>query len=180
MKKIISGILAVIILIFVVTFSTYAWTTWSTNKKNSPGVIFAITGLDDKISYYVSHVNSPNLIPVLSKTKGYINNINLSQTGTEDLYATFTLNITDLDDGLKDVSFKYELSIGDEIYGNGNFSNHNEGDTITLNSVPIQVTNTSQIISLYIWIDGTLTNPESMQNQNYHFDLRANITNQPN
>ena len=180
MKKIISGIITVAILIFVVTFSTYAWWTWSSNEDERTNVAFTVEGLADKISYNVSHVNSPNLIPVSSKTKGYITNISLSKTSTDELYATFSLDLTSLDDGLKDVSFKYELSIGDEIYGNGTFSNHNEGDTITLNSEPIQVTNTSQIISLYIWIDGNLTNPESMQNQNYHFDLRANITDQTN
>ena len=180
MKKIISGIIAVAILIFVVAFSTYAWWTWSSNEDEKTNIAFTVEGLTDKISYNVNHVNSSYLIPVSSKTKGYITNVSISQTSTQNLYATFSLDLTSLDDGLKNASFKYELSIGDEIYGNGNFSNYNEGDTITLNSDPIQVTNASQTISLYIWIDGNLANPESMENQNYHFELRANVTDQTN
>ncbi len=180
MKKIISGVVAVTILIFVVVFSTYAWWTWSSNKEDNTNITFTIEGLVDKISYNVSHVNSPNLIPVSSKTKGYITNINLSQTSSDKLYATFYLDITTLDLGLKDVSFRYELSSNDKTYGNGSFANYNEEDTIILNSEPIEVTNTSSTISLYIWIDGELDNSSSMQNQNYQFNLRANITDQTN
>ena len=86
------------------------------------------------------------------------------------------LDITSIDTGLKDESFRYELYKGTTKVKEGNFSDsylisntvtctkNNTNHIVLLTNESISTSKTSY--TLYIWIDGAnYTNPKSMMNQ---------------
>ena len=94
------------------------------------------------------------------------------------------LDITSIDTGLKDESFRYELYKGDTKVKEGNFSD----SYLTSNAVTCSKNNTNHIVlltnesistsktqyTLYIWIDGAnYTNPNTMMNKTFSFKLHA-------
>ena len=94
------------------------------------------------------------------------------------------LDITSIDTGLKDESFRYELYKGDTKVKEGNFSD----SYLTSNTVTCSKNNTNHIVlltnesistsktsyTLYIWIDGeNYTNPNTMMNKTFSFKLHA-------
>ena len=83
--------------------------------------------------------------------------------------------VVTLDNGLKDASFKYEIYNGSNLVTGGNFANSNAGDNIALLS-GVEVNSTPTTYTLYIWIDGNMSNPNTMYNQNFEFRLNAEAT----
>ena len=94
------------------------------------------------------------------------------------------LDITSIDTGLKDESFRYELYKGTTKVKEGNFSDN----YLTSNTVTCSKNNTNHIVlltnesistsktlyTLYIWIDGAnYTNPNTMMNKTFSFKLHA-------
>ena len=94
------------------------------------------------------------------------------------------LDITSIDTGLKDESFRYELYKGTTKIKEGNFSD----SYLTSNTVTCSKNNTNHIVlltnesismsktsyTLYIWIDGeNYTNPNTMMNKTFSFKLHA-------
>ena len=94
------------------------------------------------------------------------------------------LDITSIDTGLKDESFRYELYKGTTKVKEGNFSD----SYLTSNTVTCTKNNTNHIVlltnesistsktsyTLYIWIDGAnYTNPNTMMNKTFSFKLHA-------
>ena len=94
------------------------------------------------------------------------------------------LDITSIDTGLKDESFRYELYKGTTKVKEGNFSD----SYLTSNTVTCSKNNTNHIVlltnesistsktqyTLYIWIDGAnYTNPNTMMNKTFSFKLHA-------
>ena len=94
------------------------------------------------------------------------------------------LDITSIDTGLKDESFRYELYKGTTKVKEGNFSD----SYLTSNTVTCSKNNTNHIVlltnesistsktsyTLYIWIDGAnYTNPNTMMNKTFNFKLHA-------
>ncbi len=178
MRRAISTIVAVVALIVVVSGITFAWYSWSSNEAQQTGVVFTVIGASVEES--VSSSGDENLIPVASKTSGYVTTVTL--TGSSTLYVDFTLKLTTLPSALIDTSLKYELvkytTEDVTISGaSGNFSGKTQGSTITLASDQT-ITGTYK---LYLWIDGTDhsgVTPAGMQGQTYSFNLIANVTNQ--
>ena len=93
-------------------------------------------------------------------------------------------DITSIDTGLKDESFRYELYKGTTKVKEGNFSD----SYLTSNTVTCSKNNTNHIVlltnesistsktsyTLYIWIDGAnYTNPNTMMNKTFSFKLHA-------
>ena len=94
------------------------------------------------------------------------------------------LDITSIDTGLKDESFRYELYKGTTKVKEGNFSD----SYLTSNTVTCTKNNTNHIVlltnesistsktsyTLYIWINGVnYTNPNTMMNKTFSFKLHA-------
>ena len=169
-KKIIIGLILVIGAIAL--GSTLAWWTWSTSSNEQTNVVVTVGGIT--INYEDGdNITNNNLIPTSTKEKGISKNITVSSTG--QVYLDLNMAIVTLEDGLKDASFKYEIYNGSELVTGGNFANSNAGDNIALLS-GVEVTSSPTTYTLYIWIDGNMSNPNTMYNQNFEFRLNASAT----
>ena len=152
--------------------STLAWWTWSTSSNEQTNIVVTIGGTT--ISYEDGDdITNNNLIPTSTKEKGISKNITVSSTG--QVYLDLNMAVVTLDDALKDASFKYEIYNGSDLVTGGNFANSNVGDNIVLLS-GVEVTSSPTTYTLYIWIDGNMSNPNTMYNQNFEFRLNASAT----
>ena len=152
--------------------SSLAWWTWSTSSNEQTNVVVTVGGIT--INYEDGeNITNNNLIPTSTKEKGISKNITVSSTG--QVYLDLNMAIVTLEDGLKDASFKYEIYNGSELVTGGNFANSNVGDNIALLS-GVEVTSSPTTYTLYIWIDGNMSNPNTMYNQNFEFRLNAEAT----
>ena len=169
-KKILIGLILVIGAIAL--GSSLAWWTWSTSSNEQTNVVVTVGGIT--IDYEDGdNITNNNLIPTSTKEKGISKDITVSSTG--QVYLDLNMAVVTLDDGLKDASFKYEIYNGSELVTGGNFANSNVGDNIALLS-GVEVTSSPTTYTLYIWIDGNMSNPNTMYNQNFEFRLNASAT----
>ena len=169
-KHIIVGSILVIGAIMV--GSSLAWWTWSTSSNEQTNVVVTIGGIT--INYEDGeNITNNNLIPTSTKEQGISKNIIVSSTGL--VYLDLNMEIVTLDDGLKDASFKYEIYDGSNLVTSGNFASSNVGDNIFLLE-KVEVTSVPTTYTLYIWIDGNMSNPNTMYNQNFEFRLNAEAT----
>ncbi len=121
-----------------------------------------------------STINGVDMIPVLTKEDGTIKEIEVKKNSTcnRDVTMNLYLELTTFPTELSDSSFKYELYKNSETtaIASGNFSNKEQGNTITLLSN--QILNTSKdTYTLYIYIDGNVDNPGTMAGKNFLFKL---------
>ena len=121
-----------------------------------------------------STINGVDMIPVLTKEEGTIKDIEVKKNSTcnRDVTMNLYLELTTFPTELSDSSFKYELYKNSETMAiaSGNFSNREQGNTITLLSN--QILNTSKdTYTLYIYIDGNVDNPGTMAGKNFLFKL---------
>ena len=152
--------------------SSLAWWTWSTSSNEQTNVLVTVGGIT--INYEDGEdITNNNLIPTSTKEQGISKDITVSSTGL--VYLDLNMEVVTLDDGLKDASFKYEIYNGSELVTGGNFANSNVGDNIALLS-GVEVTSSPTTYTLYIWIDGNMSNPNTMYNQNFEFRLNAEAT----
>ena len=169
-KKILIGLILVIGAIAL--GSSLAWWTWTTSSNEQTNVVVTVGGIT--INYEDGeNITNNNLIPTSTKEKGISKSITVSSTG--QVYLDLNMAVVTLDDGLKDASFKYEIYNGSELVTGGNFANSNAGDNIALLS-GVEVTSSPTTYTLYIWIDGNMSNPNTMYNQNFEFRLNAEAT----
>ena len=180
-KKIflITGI-SLLVLIAIVG-GTYAWYVWTTSDSDTTKIVAGV-GAATVTFDGGSDINA-NLRPVSDKSKGIIKNISV-KGDTTGLVFNMYLDITSIDTGLKDESFRYELYKGTTKVKEGNFSD----SYLTSNTVTCTKNNTNHIVlltnesistsktsyTLYIWIDGAnYTNPNTMMNKTFSFKLHA-------
>ena len=180
-KKIflITGI-SLLVLIAIVG-GTYAWYVWTTSDSDTTKIVAGV-GAATVTFDGGSDINA-NLRPVSDKSKGIIKNISV-KADTTGLVFNMYLDITSIDTGLKDESFRYELYKGTTKVKEGNFSD----SYLTSNTVTCTKNNTNHIVlltnesistsktqyTLYIWINGAnYTNPNTMMNKTFSFKLHA-------
>ena len=163
-------ILGIIVLVLSVgsSFAYYIWKSTSNALVNlnvcTPTITFAGG----------STINGVDMIPVLTKEEGTIKDIEVKKNSTcnRDVTMNLYLELTTFPTELSDSSFKYELYKNSETtaIASGNFSNKEQGNTITLLSN--QILNTSKdTYTLYIYIDGNVDNPGTMAGKNFLFKL---------
>ena len=121
-----------------------------------------------------STINGVDMIPVLTKEEGTIKDIEVKKNSTcnKDVTMNLYLELTTFPTELAESSFVYELYKNSETMAiaSGNFSNKEQGNTITLLSN--QILNTSKdTYTLYIYIDGNVDNPGTMAGKNFLFKL---------
>ena len=180
-KKIflITGI-SLLVLIAIVG-GTYAWYVWTTSDSDTTKIVAGVGAAT--VTFDGGSDISANLRPVSDKSKGIVKNISV-KADTEGLVFNMYLDITSIDTGLKDESFRYELYKGTTKVKEGNFSD----SYLTSNTVTCTKNNTNHIVlltnesistsktsyTLYIWIDGAnYTNPNTMMNKTFSFKLHA-------
>ena len=163
-------ILGIIVLVLSVgsSFAYYIWKSTSNALVNlnvcTPTITFAGG----------STINGVDMIPVLTKEEGTIKDIEVKKNSTcnRDVTMNLYLELTTFPIELSDSSFVYELYKNSETMAiaSGNFSNKEQGNTITLLSN--QILNTSKdTYTLYIYIDGNVDNPSTMAGKNFLFKL---------
>ena len=121
-----------------------------------------------------STINGVDMIPVLTKEEGTIKDIEVKKNSTcnRDVTMNLYLELTTFPTELAESSFVYELYKNSETMAmaSGDFSNREQGNTITLLSN--QILNTSKdTYTLYIYIDGNVDNPGTMAGKNFLFKL---------
>ena len=180
-KKIflITGI-SLLVLIAIVG-GTYAWYVWTTSDSDTTKIVAGVGAAT--VTFNGGSDISANLRPVSDKSKGIVKNISV-KGDTTGLVFNMYLDITSIDTGLKDKSFRYELYKGTTKVKEGNFSD----SYLTSNTVTCSKNNTNHIVlltnesistsktsyTLYIWIDGAnYTNPNTMMNKTFSFKLHA-------
>ena len=152
---------------------------------------FGWFGQDSSVSLLVSsgtgsctmkEDNQISLIPTSAKENGRIIKLSANQQMATKAYITWDLVVNSIN-GLKHESFKYELvnSTTGVSYGTGDFANitNEEGsNTITFMNTNEKLDyNTDYEFTLYLWIDGVeFTNPTTMANQDFDFDINCSIT----
>ena len=163
-------ILGIIVLVLSVGGS-FAYYIWSSNTNAivntevcTPTVTFAGG----------STINGVDIVPVLTKEEGTIKDIEVKKNSTcnRDVTMNLYLELTTFPTELAESSFVYELYKNSETMAiaSGNFSNKEQGNTITLLSN--QILNTSKdTYTLYIYIDGNVDNPSTMAGKNFLFKL---------
>ena len=171
----------VVLVIAVIVSGTYAYYVWTTSDSDTTKIVAGIGAAT--VTFDGGSDISANLRPVSDKSKGIVKNISV-KADTEGLVFNMYLDITSIDTGLKDESFRYELYKGDTKVKEGNFSD----SYLTSNTVTCSKNNTNHIVlltnesistsktsyTLYIWIDGeNYTNPNTMMNKTFSFKLHA-------
>ena len=171
----------VVLVIAVIVSGTYAYYVWTTSDSDTTKIVAGIGAAT--VTFDGGSDISANLRPVSDKSKGIVKNISV-KGDTTGLVFNMYLDITSIDTGLKDESFRYELYKGTTKVKEGNFSD----SYLTSNTVTCSKNNTNHIVlltnesistsktsyTLYIWIDGAnYTNPKSMMNQTFSFKLHA-------
>ena len=171
----------VVLVIVVIVSGTYAYYVWTTSDSDTTKIVAGV-GAATVTFDGGSDINA-NLRPVSDKSKGIVKNISV-KGDTTGLVFNMYLDITSIDTGLKDESFRYELYKGTTKVKEGNFSD----SYLTSNTVTCSKNNTNHIVlltnesistsktsyTLYIWIDGAnYTNPNTMMNKTFSFKLHA-------
>ena len=171
----------VVLVIAVIVSGTYAYYVWTTSDSDTTKIVAGIGAAT--VTFNGGSDISANLRPVSDKSKGIVKNISV-KADTTGLVFNMYLDITSIDTGLKDESFRYELYKGTTKVKEGNFSD----SYLTSNTVTCTKNNTNHIVlltnesistsktqyTLYIWIDGAnYTNPNTMMNKTFSFKLHA-------
>ena len=150
------------------TFAYYIW-------KSNTNAIVNLNICTPTITFAGgSTINGVDMIPVLTKEDGTIKEIEVKKNSTcnRDVTMNLYLELTTFPTELAESSFVYELYKNSETMAiaSGNFSNKEQGNTITLLSN--QILNTSKdTYTLYIYIDGNVDNPGTMAGKNFLFKL---------
>ena len=150
------------------TFAYYIW-------KSSTNAIVNLNICTPTITFAGgSTINGVDMIPVLTKEEGTIKDIEVKKNSTcnRDVTMNLYLELTTFPTELAESSFVYELYKNSETMAiaSGDFSNREQGNTITLLSN--QILNTSKdTYTLYIYIDGNVDNPGTMAGKNFLFKL---------
>ena len=163
-------ILGIVVLVLSVS-SSFAYYVW----KSSTNALVSLNVCTPTITFAGgSTINGVDMIPALTKEEGTIKDIEVKKNSTcnRDVTMNLYLELTTFPTELADSSFVYELYKNSETMAiaSGNFSNKEQGNTITLLSN--QILNTSKdTYTLYIYIDGNVDNPGTMAGKNFLFKL---------
>ena len=163
-------ILGIIVLVLSVG-SSFAYYIW----KSTSNAVVSLNVCTPTITFAGgSTINGVDMIPVLTKEEGTIKDIEVKKNSTcnRDVTMNLYLELTTFPTELAESSFVYELYKNSETMAiaSGNFSNKEQGNTITLLSN--QILNTSKdTYTLYIYIDGNVDNPGTMAGKNFLFKL---------
>ena len=163
-------ILGIIVLVLSVS-SSFAYYIW----KSSTNALVNLNVCTPTVTFAGgSTINGVDIVPVLTKEEGTIKDIEVKKNSTcnRDVTMNLYLELTTFPTELAESSFVYELYKNSETMAiaSGNFSNKEQGNTITLLSN--QILNTSKdTYTLYIYIDGNVDNPSTMAGKNFLFKL---------
>ena len=171
-------ILTILLLTLVIGTGTLAWIVWSSNDNTKMDV--TIGELADVSFKTGSDINIGNLSPSFYYDDGALTEFSIRKKNglTTTLNTSIYLDITSIDDELKNDSFKYVLlsSTDGNTYNevvNGSFKDASIGKLSIVTDSPLADGKT--YYKLYIWIDGNNENNETMQGRNMVASLNVEV-----
>mgnify|MGYP007056317956 CR=1 FL=1 len=177
----------ILLIVFILSMlGSFAFFSWESGNSDNTNVSFDVVA-DTVYVYYDagSNINGGDLYPTDDKNDGISKDITVKISGvveSKPVAFNLYLDLTDVPEELMDDSFKWALYNGSEELGTGsitkNITNCTENNTrhIVLFSNNI-TTVEKQNYTLYLWIDGNMTNPDTMMNKSFKVNLHADGTN---
>ena len=177
----------ILLIVFILSMlGSFAFFSWESGNSDNTNVSFDVVA-DTVYIYYDagSNINGGDLYPTDDKNDGISKDITVKISGvveSKPVAFNLYLDLTDVPEELMDDSFKWALYNGSEELGTGsitkNITNCTGNNTrhIVLFSNNI-TTVEKQNYTLYLWIDGNMTNPDTMMNKSFKVNLHADGTN---
>ena len=157
-KFMIIGVL-ILLITLVGAAGTYAWFTWS--STNNTNLTMSIGASSDVIFKNGNDISTNKLAPVFNYTDGEKTSFTITNKSTTSFSYRISLNITSIDNELKNKSLKYKLVSNNTIITEGDFSNIE--NTNKLYEGELSKGNISYIF--YLYIDGNEENNLNMINK---------------
>ena len=151
----------VLLIILVISAGTYAWFTW--NSTNNTNLTMSIGASSDVMFKNGNDISTNKLAPVFNYTDGESTSFTIINKSTTSFSYRISLNITSIDNELKNKSLKYKLVSNNTIITEGNFSNIESNSKNTLYEGELSKGNISYIF--YLYIDGNEENNLNMINK---------------
>ena len=151
----------VLLIILVISAGTYAWFTW--NSTNNTNLTMSIGASSDVIFKNGNDISTNKLAPVFNYTDGEKTTFTITNKSTTSFSYRISLNITSIDNELKNKTLKYKLVSNNTIITEGNFSNIESNSKNTLYEGELSKGNISYIF--YLYIDGNEENDLNMINK---------------
>ena len=159
-KFMIIGVL-ILLITLVGAAGTYAWFTWS--STNNTNLTMSIGASSDVIFKNGNDISTNKLAPVFNYTDGEKTTFTITNKSTTSFSYRISLNITSIDNELKNKSLKYKLVSNNTIITEGDFSNIESNSKNTLYEGELSKGNISYIF--YLYIDGNEENDLNMINK---------------
>jgi len=176
---IVIGIIFYSLCILAFSFAYYVW------KSEDTDVVFNIS---DPYFYCESGIenNVGSLSPVLDYRLGSYDKFGVDNIGMYDTSFSVSMNISQMDDSLKNESFKYKLMVDTSgvndcsstsnsscvEVGSGDFSDMKVGMNTLVSPLTLP-NNVRYDYYLFLYIDGNMENDTSMQNSNITYTLEV-------
>ena len=151
----------VLLIILVISAGTYAWFTWS--STNNTNLTMSIGASSDVIFKNGNDISTNKLAPVFNYTDGEKTSFTITNKSTTSFSYRISLNITSIDNELKNKSLKYKLVSNNTIITEGDFSNVESNSKNTLYEGGLFKGNVDFIF--YLYIDGNEENDLNMINK---------------
>ena len=175
-------ILTILLFTMVIATGTLAWIVWSSNDNTKMNV--TIGELADVSFKTGSDINIGNLSPSFYYDDGALTEFSIRKKKglTTTLNTSIYLDITSIDEELKNDSFKYVLlsSSDGNTYNevtNGSFKDASVGKLSIVTDSPLAENKT--YYKFYIWIDGNNENNETMQGRSMKASLNVEVERPP-
>lgn len=165
-------VLLIISILGLVLGTTYSWLTWtSTNDSVMNITIGNIVNYEYKVN---NEINTNDLAPVLDYKDGEVLEFSLNKYNIDNTKVNIYLYINQIDNELKDNSFKYVLEKDKVVISEGTFVNVNNNEKIYIldkEDVGIEKNN----YKLYVYIDGSEENNNNMMNKKFNSLMNVEI-----
>ncbi len=151
----------VLLIILVISAGTYAWFTWS--STNNTNLTMSIGASSDVIFKNGNDISTNKLAPVFNYTDGEKTTFTITNKSTTSFSYRILLNITSIDNELKNKTLKYKLVSNNTIITEGDFSNIESNSKNTLYEGKLSKGNVDFIF--YLYINGNEENDLNMINK---------------
>lgn len=173
-KSILLSLGFVMILFLIIGTGTYAWFKWSSTASENVNVQLTA---DTVITFNGGTAITGNFMPVLNKEDGIIKTISITSATAGNTFSLY-MNIDLLPEEFKSTSVLWAI-YKDNVYINGDtFENYETGDTdIVLFEDAVVPSSSTDVYTIYYWIDGSVINSADMMNKKVKLTLYATGSN---
>lgn len=188
-KKNVGLILVISFLVLIGLATTYAWLVW--NSSNNTELTLTIGDVAEVTYEEGNEINVTGIGPVLDSSDGESTVFGINKNTVESLSTSISLDITGIDDGLKNKTFKwilYSSDVGSAVSLNGNDVTYyvlQSGDfldaAVGFYNLADDVTLSDGVTKykLVIYIDGNEENDVNMMGKTFTAKLNVTISPPP-